>query len=282
MSNHHTIPKFYLKNFCNEAGQVYFYDKKSASNSKKISARNPRSIFQRKHHNSFLHDDGSYDESLESGFSKHDTIASIFYKKIISQLENDEVPVFDAHTRNQFDRYNIFLFMRQPEIIDPIIGSNPVSIFTSSIESYEEKTGQKLSPEEISDAKYHLKADQLHAVQVQRGQVREGPLRALAAKRLMFCRIENPKKSFIIGSQLFVRFGGDRDLRTAETCLFAPMSSKLAFVYVPPNETREIYDIVDPQDVRRLNIAIAKQSRMFAASSEALVRSIASHLDLPL
>jgi hypothetical protein len=101
-------------------------------------------------------------------------------------------------------------------------------------------------------------------------------LSALDDRGLAIAVIDIPKKSFVLGSFPVVKLTTPHssNLRDIRTEAWLPVSSRIAIGLGQAQGTETIIQLNEQSLIRDLNMAIAKQSTMFAAASEQLVRSL--------
>jgi len=279
MSKHHTVPKFYVANFCDAAGQIHFYDKRSNRRNKRVEPRNPESVFFEKHQNSVYLENGKADESLEDGFARQDTIACNMIRDVLSVLDADALPQLGSNFRKQWDVYFHFLIKRQPEFLAKLAEPDLNQIFQDAYDKRKSEAGEEVAKEELEEITSEMiDRDKHNATQEARGLISNNILNCLNQKNLIFVKIVDKCEMFCVGSNLFVYFGATGDLRDESTSLFAPLSSRYGFAYVSTSINESIINF-NGDDVRMTNLNVAKQSRMFGSAERNLTQSLVAAVD---
>jgi hypothetical protein len=104
-------------------------------------------------------------------------------------------------------------------------------------------------------------------------------LDALATRGIAVVRIENPKKSFVLGSRPVVKLTGNgiTHITDPRVELWLPVAADVMIGLGPINR-REV--IASPSDthIRNINEAVSGQSSQIVGRSRALVASLASYV----
>lgn len=269
--NHHYVSQFFQRNFANERGCLFFFDKRCPE--KGIREKRPKKIFAEEYLNSIMLKDGTLDAGLEKWYNRLETKTAPVVKRLIAAAEAQKPPQLTVPERKIWFNFVYHQQKRAPDAFSRLglVASLPDDL-PHAIAEYERRAG-RLSDEEraevLSEAGIR-RLTQLASVKA-RGEPSQEVVDVLAARGLAIAWITSPKKSFVLGDHPMARMGVDASL--AGTELWFPISSRVAVSpFGKPNS--EVNVALDDRQVRRTNEIIWTQSNVIASRSAQLLRSL--------
>lgn len=272
---HHFVPQLLLKRFTNDEGLLYFYDKRRPENG--VCCTGPSNLFVESHFYSELGDDGGQDPWLERILAKLESNTEPILQRIIESARKGELPNLSQEEKEIWDYFLYYQWKRVPDSLDRASGLEDFDAELQRTLDRVEKDFRKLTDEEwqrFRDPDYKRKLRQNVKVDV---VARIGPdvLKIIKYKGLGIGVIENPKKSFVIGSNPVVKltYRGQTHLADPSVELWLPISSDIAILLLPSHKQEKLLPLSD-ENVRHLNRSILSQSTVVACRSESLIRSL--------
>jgi len=279
---HHYVPESVLKNFRNPAGQFFYFYKLSPK--KPIIHRNPSKVFCRNHLYSFLDASGNKDNSVETDFFKSlDTAADPVIKKMITAVNAGHLPLLIPAEREVWDEFYIKQHARNPE---KLLGNEIQVNLDRNFDEIRARIYDQCEPDIkdiLDDPAFKerlLLESKVKSLTTDLNISRQ----VLQERGIIFVKIMNPKKSFIIGSSPFVRIAnkGTGQLNDPKTELWLPISHDIA-VSTGAYETAEKIltlenDHSHTQLIRKMNSVILGQSLEIGGKSKSLIESLTKNI----
>ncbi len=274
---HHFLPLTLLRNFTNSDGKFWVCDKRA---NKSIFLSRPEDVFFKKHLYSTLDDNGEKNPQLEIDFSKLEGVFSVVLKKILKNVRENRLPNLTYEEKKLWDIYFYFQWKRIPEKTNSLMSREQFEdSLNKSIFEYENNY-RPLTEEErarFQSKEYRDKLNRNAKIDAIRylGHEVQGILNDMS---LFFVVLKKSNKSFLIGSDPYVRFMRNygEKLGSKYVQLWLPIAPDIIVAHIPGLNRDLIKMDVDDCWVRLVNINIFKQSNTIASYSRALVESIAS------
>ena len=211
---HHYIPRMLLRNFTNEKGLLYFFDKRFPD--KNVLESAPSNLFLETHLYTQYNKSGGKDVWVEKFFAEIERDGNAVVKKIINAAKEGKSPKLTAPERKIWDRFFCCQMIRVPDILNAEIDDNFDKLLSEIWDEYEKRvrpfTAEERAERDNPDVRIRIKHN-LRAVTPANVLLREGKvMAALGSKGLAVGIIRNPKKSFIIGSNPCVKTSGWKNL----------------------------------------------------------------------
>jgi len=279
---HHYVPVSVLKNFRSASEQFFYFYKLNPL--KPIIHRNPTKVFCLNHLYSFLNDSGNKDNSVETEFFKNlDTSADPVIKKIIQAVRTGHLPSLTKTERETWDEFYIKQHARNPE-----------KLLSNETQTHLDQHFKEIRTRIYDRCEPHIK-DILDDPKFKDRLQQEAKVKSLATKLnisrqvlqergMVFARIMNSKKSFIIGSSPFVRFGnkGTGELNDPRTELWLPIAHDIAVSPGSYDTPENIISLENNHDhtqlIRKMNRIILDQSFEIGGKSKSLIASLTNHI----
>lgn len=269
---HHIVPQLLLRNFTDEAGKFYIYNKFEPKPVIRQSIPKNEFIFNQFY--STYDSAGNRDASFEQFQGEYiEGSAGPVIKKLVER--NDYT--LNTQEKDFFYNFILNLWQRSP---DSNLNVNSIpSGYEDAIIEASKQAPFHVPDEHIKKMLYdpRTKAEMIQRIKVNVLQIKpEGPLNFLATKGMCISKIKKSNKSFIVGSSIFAReanINGDTDLRISGVKLWLPLSPKIA--YTPLGMLDEI-SIIEPTNlqIRLINQQIYNNSRIVASASKRLLESL--------
>ncbi len=102
----HFVPRMLLKNFTDEDGKLYFFDKRFEE--KRILKTTPDALYRECDLYVVRNEDGNRDDSAEDRFAEFERKVAPVFDKIITAVRDVKEPVLNSSERATLDRYIYF------------------------------------------------------------------------------------------------------------------------------------------------------------------------------
>jgi hypothetical protein len=280
-ANHHYIPRGILRRFCFDEERLYYVTKRRRPLI--VEERSVDSVFKRRHLNTYPMEGGGKDYGLE-----------LFYAKFFDSRILEVVSIFERCVEGgaclELTDEDLALFVQfffnhmkiSPDFHEPIVETvSQALFFEESIREYEELF-TPLSEEERSrlyqpDIRKRI-IDQSR-VRTLRTLARQPKhiLDILAGKSIVLARPARPNKQFIVASNPVVRFLNKTNatLYDDEIELWTTLTPHLAVALTNAFRSAKPLEL-DDRAVRKLNVALVRQSQSFGGATRGLVQSLAA------
>ena len=278
----HYIPKFLIKNFIDNNGHLYVFDKKEG----KLHKGTPGKTFVRRNlTRTFNFGTGNYSYEAEQELGRIESRAHPVIQKIIECARNDEHPKLSIEEKYAWQEFYHASCRRTPEFAEEMLKLNERfdAALHLAIERLLFQQGINPPNKELLDQNPILKSAKPTMMGNTKARFASGDHPHLQADVERFSRetglliavIRQPKRSFVIGSHgvAIVQPEYKRDsayggwLPIAHDVILAPTSHPEKELLLPLNGSND-------HIVRRINRASFRQSRFIAGRSEALIRSL--------
>ncbi len=218
----HSVPKMLLKNFTDEEGKLYFFDRRFKE--KRILKTTPDALYRERDLYVVRDEHGTMDDSAEDLFAEFEREAAPVFDKIITAVRDGKEPVLNSSERATLDRYIYFQWARVPDTAGPILDH------TLSRLSLEDPEIGDLSPRELAEFGKGVNVESLVGDIT---EPRERILSVLRNKSLAFVVIRGKNKSFVIGSRPVLQVFPDPSdsVPRTFTAMWLPLAYDVAVAY---------------------------------------------------
>ena len=272
---HHSVAEMLQKRFTDDEGGLFFFDNQRPDLG--VRWTRPHNLFCRHDLYSEIGKDGSKDPALEHKISILEGQIDLLIEKTVSATRNNRPPCFTPAEKAAWDRFLILQWKRVPDLHACI----------SSLRDFETEYDQLLDQlrDRIPNLQQEIeklreptaKKRMIHNIKVDALARPSTVVETMIARRgLAVLGITRPGKSFVIGSHPVIKLTrpGKTHILDSEVEVWLPVASDVAIGLGRAAGTEIVVPVSDTAQVRHLNEAIVRQSTMFAARSEALVRSL--------
>lgn len=260
----HFVPRMLLKNFTDEDGKLYFFDKRFEE--KRILKTTPDALYRERDLYVVRDEDGKRDDSAEERFAEFERKVAPVFDKTITAVRDVKNPALSSSEREMLDRYIYFQWARVPDTAKPILDRTLKRL------SLEDPEIGGLSPEELAEFGKGVNVESLvgHIT-----EPRERILSVLRNKSLAFVVIPRKSKSFVIGSRPVLQVFPDPSdsVPKAFTAMWLPLAHDVAVAY--GKGEGGLMEFTEDRELRRFNENVFKQSRAIAGRSDKLIASLA-------
>jgi hypothetical protein len=272
---HHFVPQFLLRRFAAADGRIFYLDKRA-------SVQRPRpmrvlEVFVENRLYAQYDESGRIDNSVEFDLAKLDDAASELTAHILRELEGNRIPLLGDSQREVWDKF-LYLMMKRSPIIRTNVATRALfdDVVDRNILDIEHRGHQFSADEkELFGSEEWRRREYRNVTASSVTLVGVDVMKILASRGLSFARIRKANKCFILGSQPILRLGGveNAELRQGHPELWLPISPNYAVSPFGKNHEVKVFDI-DPEDLRRVNLGIFRQSDAVGSSSEQLLLSL--------
>lgn len=260
----HSVPRMLLKNFTDEDGKLYFFDRRFKE--KRILKTTPDALYRERDLYVVRDESGNMDDSAEERFAEFERKTAPVFDKIIIAVRDVKDPALNSSERATLDRYIFFQWARVPDTSAPILDRTLEKL------SLENPEIGDLSPRELSEFGKALNVESLVGDIT---EPRERTLSVLRNKSLAFAVIRRKNKSFVIGSTPVLQvFPTPSDsVPRAFTAMWLPLAHDVAVAY--GEGKGGLVEFTEDRELRRFNEDVFRQSRAIAGRSDKLLASLA-------
>lgn len=273
-ANHHYIPKAILRGFCFEPERIWYHNKRFSN---EIEPRNIKSIFRRRHLNTFTDNQGNKSDVLESVFARHiDDKINNFTSNLKSFLEEETEEPFRNEIKSDFILFFYSHLKRTPDFHEPLLEETFGKVTSEEslkriIEEHgpfsDESIRFALTSEELSRTKQNARVQALasHSHRI---------FSILDRMSICVAKPKSIRKTFIVGSLPIARFHNHPDAKLGEggVELWTTLTKDLAVGFCDPTDHRKLF--LDDSLVRKINTQIFKNSTCVGSYSEKLIQSL--------
>lgn len=272
---HHYVPQMLLNSFTDEEGWLHWC--RRDEDEPVIRPARPSELFLKNHLYSIIAAGGGKDPAIEIALSKLETKTVPVVQKMIEAARAERLP--DLTEEEKYIWYHFFSMQwrRTPESQQSAASDDEISaMFDDSIARLRELLPRRRNDIDALDTDEgrtrtirNVRAESLT-------QFSDNVAAVLAQRGIGILGIRKPNRSFIVGSRPVVKFTikGQSDLRNPIVEMWLPIAYDVAVGVGNATGQTSLYFADEDEPIRRLNLAIAKQSRIIAARSADLVRSI--------
>ena len=260
----HFVPRMLLKNFTDEDGKLYFFDRRFKK--KRILKTTPDALYRERDLYVVRDEDGNRDDSAEDLFAEFEREAAPVFDKIITAVRDVKDPALNSSERATLDRYIYFQWARVPDTADPILDHTLKKL------SLEDPEIGDLSPRELAEFGKGVSVENLVGDIT---EPRERMLSVLRNKSLAFVVIRRKNKSFVIGSRPVLQVFPERfdSVPRAFTAMWLPLAYDVAVAY--GEGKGGLMEFTEDRELRRFNEDVFRQSQAMAGRSNKLISSLA-------
>ena len=279
---HHYIPQFLLKNFLDDRGRFWVFDKIEGN----LHQGTPTNTFVQKNlYRTLNFDHGNYSFKAEEELSRIESDAAPAVRRIIEKARCNLCPQLIPEDRNSWKRFMLAIARRTPESRERIVSYKSFKdIFYEAAKKVAEKENYMDLPDKGSifqDSRISKLKDIIKSNVDARFAAGDHPRTRDETER--FCRetglcivvICVPKRSFIIGSHGLTIVQPSYENDPAQGC-WLPISHDVAVkpTSFPEREFLLRIDRDRESIIERINRASVAQSRIIAGRSKALICSL--------
>lgn len=262
--NHHYIPVFFQKGFCNEKGLIYVYDKLE---DKIYPPSTPQRRFYKKNLNNAVKDGNIYLSTEESFYDKMDKQGAQIVRKIIQNTTSADIT--DDVDKVHLLSFMSHLFWRSPSTDD---------LFASLIEKeglcneyfglYNEKTGEPYTDESdmVAPMKEKMVNDpefaKIFKILIPSSDGGRRHIVDLVDKWKLFELNPKCEMEFLLGDVPFVWYNPNQTIRNTFDRIIFPIC-KYKVLILNENKSKFIDELI----IRNINLSILKLSNRFVGSS---------------
>lgn len=259
----HSVPKMLLKNFTDEEGKLYFFDRRFKE--KRILKTTPDALYRERDLYVVRDEHGNMDDSAEDLFAEFEREAAPVFDKIITAVRDGKEPVLNSSERATLDRYIYFQWARVPDTAGPILDH------TLSRLSLEDPEIGDLSSRELAEFGKGVNVESLVGDIT---EPRERILSYLLSKSLAFVLIRRKNKSFVIGSNPVLQVFPERSGNEPKPFLamWFPIAYDVAVAY--GEGEGGLMEFTKDRELRRFNEDVFRQSQAIAGRSDKLIASL--------
>lgn len=264
-----------LRRFANERGNLHVFNNEVADRG--VLELAPKDTFLEKHLYSAINKDGTKDVALERYYAQIEGAADRTIEKITAAAREGKKPGLTPGEKQAWDHYVYHQWKRVPDFHAKVTSwSSFDEAMAGAIDEFEERF-RPLTPAERQSLEDPVARQRLrkNAGVLALSKPGEEAEAALASRGLGVAVIQNPKKSFVIGSMPLIKLtrSGQTHLGDPAVEVWFPISHDVA---VSPwgNAGAETVAPISDENVRALNESSVKQSTAFAGRSPVLIESL--------
>lgn len=272
---HHYVPVTLLKRFTDADGWLHAF--RTARPAADVFRSRPEELFKKRDLYATITSDGQAKRGMETALSRFESASEQVIARIVEAARAGALPGLNADEEATWLQFlylqwrrvpDLHLTVNTPEEAEALLDG----IFTEARQQFPNHSAEldRLSqPAERARTIKNARVDGLRGMSM-------GVFEAMRSRGLGIVRITRPDKRFIIGSRPAVKLThpGKTDLRHPECELWLPIASDVMVGLGRGQGTETLVDCT-PENVRHINLAIVKQSTMFASAAAALTSSLA-------
>lgn len=273
---HHYVPQMILKRFTDQDGWLHWYrcgDPVSA-----IRRARSSEVFLERDLYTTTSASGSKNPGTERALSRLETEATPILSRIICEAREGTCPELSADQKTIWYSFFLTQWRRTPDNQRAIISlEQGIEIFDSVVaEFYQALPDRREEIAALCEPQTKMRAIRNARIESLL-ESRDMVLGILKRRGIAILRIANAHKSFIVGSRPVVKLTpvGTTNLDDPSVEMWLTVSPDIAIGVGQGNEKITLLPPADDRQIRLLNSAIKRQSRIIASRSPALIRSIA-------
>ncbi|WP_457811447.1 DUF4238 domain-containing protein [Sinorhizobium meliloti] len=276
---HHYVPEMLQKNFIDDEAKLWTFD--SRNSAKGVWWSSHENLFLEGHHYSHINTDGTKDPTLEIWFSELEGEAAPVVQKIIAAARRGRCPNLTKNERQTWDFFFYQQWRRVPDLFASLMTAEQHRDEVERLIDELERSGRRLSNQERSNlldpTTLKRMRSNVRVASLKTGN--ENVLAVIGARGLVVGRIDNLRKSFVLGSRPVVKLTlpGLTDLSDTRVEAWLPIASDV-IVGVGLYDRAEILVPFNTKQTRNQNEATSKQSSQIIGRSKALVESLAPYV----
>ncbi|MGB0694876.1 MAG: DUF4238 domain-containing protein [Rhodospirillaceae bacterium] len=273
---HHYVPQLILRRFADDAGKLFFFDKRRPEDGIKSSTIG--NLFVENYLYSIKEESGDKDATLETELASLEGAAEKIIKKIENATLVNKVPQLSSVEKKLWDFFFYIQWKRTPDNFAKIFSEIDFEItLREAIKDFEQRLRPLTSeqrkelenPIVLKRIKHNAKANAI------RSDAKD-VLDVIGNKGLAIIRIGALNKSFIIGSYPIVKLTlpGRSHLSDPTVEVWFPISPRVAISPAYLRGECRVIPIKSVAEIRHINVSVAKQSTIIASKSEKLISSL--------
>ncbi|WP_316359769.1 DUF4238 domain-containing protein [Devosia sp.] len=273
---HHFVPQLLLRNFVNDDGLLFYFDKSAPYPA--IRARSPKVVLNEWHLYTSVGSDGSRDVSQELAYSRLENLAKPVIDKIIAAARTRQVPHLSTMEKRTWDVFLYEQWRRVPEVLKGLYSEEDWQRqINDAVLDIEAKIDRPLSADECAEvASFRDTARFRQSVLVKALGKQSRRTVGVLNSRGLSIGVAPQGRSFVIGSKPTVRFSSPTSTRLDDPGVefWLPIAHD---VIVSPGSADPSYEqlfFLDTPMVRKVNAMATGQSTKIVARSESLLRSL--------
>ena len=261
-----------LRRFTNQNGKLFCFHKNSPNG---VFETTPENAFVEKHLYTQHDEHGNKNVSVEKELADLEGQANEVIEKMIKTARSRELPSLTSTEKETWDRFCYCQFLRTPQKRDFVENITPDALahFEKDIRSFNDDEREKF--DDPQEQRRFGKNTWVKLVGTPQGEL----LEILGSKKMIgIGKIENSKKSFVIGSNP-IFFSGPPNSHTDSSdpdvgTLF-PISHDVIVATGGIHGKTGFVELQEMEHIRSINKAIFNQSDMVAGRSRELIESLA-------
>ena len=254
---------------------MYFFNKRFPE--KGILESDPVNLFIEKHLYTHYDESGGKDVRVEKLFADIEADCSPIIRKITSAARAGKSPNLTADEKEIWDLFFCCQLVRVPEMIDPYLNHFD-ELVSETAREYKEKFGLPAPEERIliedSEAQARIKHNVRAVAAI--NYLSEGDLLPLLQKKgLAVARIRDPRKSFVVGSNPYIKTAGWDHFSDKNAEIWLPIAYDTLVSPVSSPGAEKLIEIREHSKIREFNEHVFKRSSLIAGRSQKLIASLA-------
>eukprot|EP00752_Nemacystus_decipiens_P001124 g1124.t1 len=197
---HHFVPQLLQRRFAADDGRLFVFDRDRPEEG--VTQRTPGNTFVRRHFYSTKREDGRKDPELEKRLSELEGMADTVIRKVEAAADRGSAPGLTADEKAAWDLFFYVQWKRTPDSLEK---TGALAAFEGAVEKSIARYERDLGP--LSDDERARLADPETMARIRHNAIVKcvgtgsaEVLSALAGKGLAILRIEDDRRSFILGS----------------------------------------------------------------------------------
>ncbi len=274
-ARHHFVPQMLLKNFCDDDGTLWYFDK-SRSNFRAVK-RHPRSVFFSDDYYAVPLANGETDFQVEADLSRLEKAAALVIDKICKSARKGRMPGLAPSEKRTWSKFVFSQWKRTPDSMTGRFSLDDVREWVTEDVAALERLGVKVDQAMKADVLSNSSIERmLRGARARNAVETAGNVEALVNDMGIFiAHIPRPNKAFVISSHPVVKLHppGHTRLGAEGVELWLPLASDVAVSAMPATGERTSDQITDLH-IRGLNLALCRQSRQVGGKSQRLIQSL--------
>jgi len=272
---HHYVPEVILKRFTDDSDWLHLFSKRN----KRTRPTRIRNAFCEGHLYSEELADGGKDSKVEHDLSWLEGVIGPILAKLEIAGGSGINPNLTAIELLTWRFFFVVQWRRVPDLHKTVTTDEESSAILNEILDemsvrFPDRSAEIFAFREPEAVRRTVRNARISGV----AEVSDRVMDAISSRGLAILAITAPTKALIVGSRPVIQlgFGDGLNLVDEATEMWLPISSKVAVGLGRRNQREIVYSLDDHAAIRRLNLAIARQSTEFASHSAALTSSIVS------
>ncbi len=277
----HYVPKMLLRNFTDENGWLYVFDRRVPTIVVRRS-KPEKTFLEKDFYTRYTYEQADKSYSIEHELARMEAVAARVVRKIVTSARAGSKPDLTQQEKDDWDAYLCSQMTRIPEVrpSDEELDRLRLQLAEDILKQRE------WSPTAIRNVKHVVNDAQMVSQNNQNIKASLAVpkdarlLDVIRGKGIRIARIRRASRRFIIGSKPIVKFTPPGHTHLADPAVDAwlPISHDVAVTPASKPGKEEIVEITNNQFVRWLNNAILNQSVTIAGRSEVLVKSLTKNI----